>query len=539
MKKINLAVLALSGLLLASCTGQTSSTVLNPSTDPLPSTPQSSTPTSSKPTPSTPVSTPTPPPPPVSSTTPPVVKPTVEITNTEADLWVGDTLQITHSFSDGKTYEVEYAVSDDQIASVGTDGVLTGLKSGSVTVTLKSKEDASITATYALTVKDTVIDTAYGFGNWDYSHLKDEAPTISTTNVNAEFPYAETVFRGIVGQKYYCEAVFNVTSRANNEWTRVSLGHRNVGDNYIYRGLQVSPGTPSGNNKKIVMMETPNNWGDTTDRSQVWSMNGISALDFSAVKLGALRDANTYYYFINDVLYWVETIDTRFQDVDTMPAIASAELQCTVSSMMATDDSAAVDAILSQSETQRRLYPSYKENVVISEGDTKIEFKNNNDQAPFSNIKDNCARSLGDAFSIKAGQSAKIEFDLTFDAFGADPNSSIVGLTFNRYSNGPSNARTLGVNKFSAGYTPWDYNGDMPASFNTEAELAAPFAVGATHRIAVTRTVTADGQTFAISVDGVDMGISQGDNYKGALTMTFGCLKANATIANISVTPLE
>lgn len=554
MKKRNLLVLPILGLLVA-CTTGNSSTSPNPSTTLADSTsnPASSSqaPISSKPVPvsstpapisstSAPISSTSVPISssqlPISSSSPVVVKPTISITNTESSIWIDDTLQITHEFSDSKTYDVTYSVSDSEIATISTSGLLTGVKKGNVDITVTSMEDETISATYSLTINNTFINTSYGFGNWNYDHMKDENPYMTTTTVNAEWPYCETMFNDIVSQKYYVEAKFNVTSyNGGDVWNRISIGHRNTyEENYVYRGLQVSIG--NGSQKKIVMMETPNNWGDTTDRSQVWNLNNISNLDFTNLTLGTLRNGNNYYYFINDELYWMESIDTRFAGIDTVPAIVVAGMHATVSDFVTITDSVEVDKILVAEKTNRILYPTFRENVVISNNADKIEFKNNNDQYPFSNIKDNCAKSIGDAFSIRGEQSAKIDFDFKYDAFGADNNAALLGVTFQRYSNGCSTAKTLGVSKFVAGYTPWDYNGDMPSSLKVEKELDNAIAVGEVHHLTITRMIVEEGQRFSIALDGKDLGILEGDDYKGALFMHIGCINANATVTNLTLT---
>lgn len=466
---------------------------------------------------------------------------TISITNEDLNVWYDETLQLTYELSRDVELTLNWNSSNEEVATVSETGLVTPVKAGEVTITVVGEDDETVTDSVVVTVKDVIIDTAYGFGNFDYSDLKSENPTISTTKDNADWPYAETVFKNVYGQKYYAEATFNVTE-INYGWTwnRISVGHRDRVEHdpdHFFRGLQLSYGDESGNQKKTVIMETPNNWGVTTDRSQVWGLNDLKTIDFTNVKLATLRDGNSYYYFINDVLYWVEQLDTRFLDVDTMPTIVVGDMHATISNLFATDDASFVDAKLAEEQTNRKLFPTYKENVIISENDTKIQFVNNNNDWPFTNIKDNRAVSLGDALRLDANVNGKIEFDLTFDEFG-DNELATVGVTLHRWEVGPNNARTFAIQKYRAGLNSWDHNGDMPTSLTVQAVdfgVEDALTSGTTYHVVLERIVDGDTQTFKMSINGTTYDIDFSENYTGALTISIGATFANATIENLTV----
>ncbi len=76
----------------------------------------------------------------------PVAKPSIEVTPTEAEIEVGDTVQLNTA-----TEGVEYVSSDPKVASVSATGLVTGVAMGQATITV-SKEGMK-KATVAITVK--------------------------------------------------------------------------------------------------------------------------------------------------------------------------------------------------------------------------------------------------------------------------------------------------------------------------------------------------------------------------------------------------
>ncbi|QVK16954.1 Ig-like domain-containing protein [Mycoplasmatota bacterium] len=79
----------------------------------------------------------------------------ISITNPVTEMNLGDTYQLETLFTpiDTSNKRVEWTSSDATIISVSPDGLLTALKGGTVTITVKSLEDTSLVATIEVTVK--------------------------------------------------------------------------------------------------------------------------------------------------------------------------------------------------------------------------------------------------------------------------------------------------------------------------------------------------------------------------------------------------
>ncbi len=534
--------------LIAGCTPRTSSETPSTSTEPPVSTSvsaevsseelvSSETPTPSE-TPSSeaPVSSEVP----VSSESPsseaPV--PAIIIDNDEEDLWVGDNLQLDITVENTANDAVTYASSDEDVATVDETGKITALSEGYVIITVTLVSDNTVKATLSLLVKDTILDTNFGFGNIDYSHIKDEKPYILTTKENTYWPYVEGVFRNVLSQKYYAEAVF--TPNEINEgwvWNRMSLGHRDKLDDeagHKFRGLALSYG--NGNPVKIVMKEGPDDWGDTTDRSQVWGLNNLNNRNIGIdkpTKLATLRDGNKYYYFLNDELMWMEQYDTRFLDVDTAPTILLHDVHAKVSDMAVITDSAVIDALVNSDEVSRLVYSTLHDNVILAE-DGSVEFINNEAKWPFDNIKDNSAKSLGDAFSLPAVD-ASVSFDYKVNNY-ADPDLGFLGITLQRWSHGPNAAMTFRFGIDKAGFNTWDANGDLPVTSSVNIPYKSDRLE--TNSVKIERIITEGVTSFNVYLNGekLDFDWAGGEaNYAGPYTMWLNSKITNGIISNYKV----
>jgi len=471
-----------------------------------------------------------------------VANPSLSITNIETTVWLDETLTILYEKAETEE-SVSFTSSDVLVATVDAAGVVTPVSRGSVIITAHLAVSTTIKDTITLEITDTVLDTAFGFGNIDYSNLKDENPSVATTKNNAEWPYVEGIFKNVLSQNYYVEASFDLTEiNTGNTWNRISVGHRNVdtGSGYVFRGLQLSYGN-GGGSKKTVMMETPNNWGIVTDRSQVWGQNGIENINFGVegdkVTLGSLRDGNDYYYFIDGRLMWTETYDQRFLDVDTMPAFVLADMHAVISDFVVVTDAVLLDAMLGENETNRLLYPSYGANVNIDDNAKVITFVNANDSFPFTNIKDNAAKSLGDAFSLPRSVDSTLTFKFKIDRT-VDPDIAVLALTLNQWgfanNFGPNRAIsfTFGVN--GGGVTGWDSNGDLPTT--PEHPFSYPSALLETNVVTLTRTLVEGNTTFALTINGEAIAVTLGaPGYSDAFTMAFAAKMMDATITDYTV----
>lgn len=534
----NLFSLSMVALLLAACGGQTSSTSSEGLTSETPTTSENSV-TSEEPT-STSIS---------ESSSEDLT--TIAVTNTEEGAWVGDTLQITYESNKALgDQDLTFASSDEEVATISESGLITFLKAGNVTISVTLKTDIAVSDNFSLAVKDEMIDQAYGFGNLDFTNIRAENPSVTTTKTNADWPYVEGVFKNVYGQKYYASATFAITE-VNYGWTwnRVAIGHRDrpaVEGDHVWRGYNLSYGDASGNQKKSVMMETPNNWGETTDRSQVWGLNGLAQLSFGvdadSVKLSTIRDGNEYFYFVNDKLAWQEKYDQRFLDVDTMPTFVVGDMHATISDFAVETDSEAIDAMLNGAEASRLLYPTYASNVSVDDAAKTITFANAAASWPWNNIKDNAAKSLGDAFSLPAAN-ASVSFDFAVANY-VDPDSAALTLTLNQWgtnsaSNGPSEAVTFMFGKDSAGITVWNSNGDLPVTPNMS--LAYPTVLQATNSVTITRTIVEGNTYFTLEINGETVNLNSWyfGGYALPYTMSFGSRQVNATVSNYQVSILD
>lgn len=469
--------------------------------------------------------------------------PEISITNAETTIWMDETLTLTTELVNGEGETVAYTTSDELKATVDEAGLITPKGVGEVTIGAHLVSDPLIKAEKSFTIKDTVLDTAFGFGNFDYTNLKADEPSVVTTKANAEWPYAEAVYKNVSGRRYYAEASFEITGiNTGWVWNRLSIGHRNAvlpEAEYIFRGLNLSYG--DGSNKKTVIMETPNNWGETTDRSQVWGLNGISDIQFGVgetVKLSTLRDANDYYYYINGRLMWFETYDNRFLDADTAPAIVLHDYHARVFGMFATADANLIDAELAKAESKRVLFPTKAENVVIDAELKTIDFVNATAGWPFSNIKDTAAKSVGDAFSFPRDVNAVASFDFKVNSM-VDPDTSILAFTLNHWgkdasNRGPNRAITISFGNNGAGITEWDSNGDLPVTAGIP--LVYPSPLQATNSVTIERVITGADTSFVIKLNGeVIANTFVAAGYTDAYTLWFGARTMNATISNYAV----
>lgn len=472
------------------------------------------------------------------------ILPMLTISNKETFLWLDETLTILTEVIDGAEEEVGFTSSDELIATVSEAGVVTPLKMGEVTITAYIIGLEEIKDTLPLEIKDTVLDTAFGFGNYDYTLLKSENPSVVTTKVNAEWPYAEAVYKNVSGQRYYAEVTVDVTEiNTGWIWNRLSIGHRDAvlpEEPAIFRGLNLSYG--DGTTKKTVIMETPNNWGETTDRSQVWGLNGISDIAFGvgeSVTLATLRDGNNYYYFINNRLMWFEKYDERFLGKDTAPSVVLHDYHGKLHSMFATKEAAFIDEKLALADTNREIYPTMKENVVIDSEAKTIVFQNANAGWPFSNIKDTAAKSVGDAFSFPNDINAKLSFKFKFDSL-VDPDISILAITLNHWgkdglNRGPNRAITFSFGANGAGITEWDSNGDLPVTPGTP--LAYPTPLAEENTVTIERLLVDGENTFKIILNGEEIANTfLAPSYTNAYILSFGARTANITISDYLIT---
>ncbi len=464
-------------------------------------------------------------------------------------MWMDETLTLTLEFSKETTEAVSWTSSDETVATVNAEGVVTPLKVGTVTITVTGVSDVTVTDSIEITIKDTIIDTRINDGGWDFTGLKSDTPVLKTKADAGAYPYNKYAnFKNVTGQKYYAEATFKVTDyNTGNTWNRFAIGHRDL-ENNKFRAYHVSRGTGDASSiKTIVMDETTVNgdvqWGTTTDRSQVWNQGGRSTWTFDAMKIATLRDGNKFYYFVNDELSWVESVEAKFDGVDTLPSITVSDLNLEITNLYATSDEAIVNEKLNAKATKSLFYPTFADRVVIDEsGDKPSITFNNNDQWPCDNIKDFAAWSKGDALTIPAGKSGIFSFDFTVNVFGSDSESSYCGLTFKEYDN-PKEMRTIMLGKYKAIANAWGWDGGMNIGSSgtwdlDQGEFASSIKAEQTYKVVISAMVQDNYRNYSITVDGKATGLVWGDwdKYTGALNVGVTSIRQGTTISNFEYT---
>ncbi len=458
-----------------------------------------------------------------------VVEPlTIDIANEESEMWLTGKLQINPRLSYDADVELSYESSDTAVATVSESGLVTAIGLGNVTITVKCA-GRDITAARMFKVNDIVIDTSRDDGNWDYSNLAKADATVSSKGESTSLR-AVAVFKNVSGQSYYAEATFKRGDYDDgNVWAGISLA--NVAADGAIRGMLL------GKNKQTVIKEGIDDWGATTDRSQVWNSSELAAVNFeSGVKLGLLRSGNKFYYFVNDKLTWMEQVDTRFDGIDTAPALRLNNTHATVSAMFATADGSYITAKLAEAETNRKFYALYPNNVIIDETTNSFEFKNNNGSWPFDNIKDNSALSLGDAFMIERGKDATIEFEVQFKTLA---ENALVGM-FLKCWNNPTQGRSFLVKQNEFGMTGWDINNNQGSNIEVKNEntvFADNLVVDTVYKVKVER-IKGVGFRMTMNDKSVDWGYDS--TYETSdYFLCFGAQLCNAVISNVTVSTFD
>ena len=82
---------------------------------------------------------------------------TVSLNQTTAEVEVGKTVTLSATVNGSANQAVTYTSSDDTVATVDANGVVTGVKAGTVTITVTSQEDTQKSANCTVTVKPAAV----------------------------------------------------------------------------------------------------------------------------------------------------------------------------------------------------------------------------------------------------------------------------------------------------------------------------------------------------------------------------------------------
>ena len=464
------------------------------------------------------------------------VKPvTVAIDGSEtAEIYVTRTVQLTVTKAPADA-AITWTSSDDEVATVSENGLVTGVKGGEATITATS---GNASDSITVTVKDTVINAAVNADKFDMSGLyQDDAVLSGSQNSFA-------VFNGEASQYYVASATVKVTAPSGSDtWSRVGISHYN-GEKYY--GLMLSPG-PDFNARKTVTMivdATGNvEWGTITDRSQVWNQHDLGSIDFADVELTSVRAGNEFYAFINGELYYYENGIDGFTDVDTLPVLNLGSCTAEFGAMAVTYGQESVEEYLATADDSD--YYASSDKVIIGDDGT-IKFTGASDGTCPLNAKDHAAKSIGAKAMLPAGKEGSVSFDLTIDAVGSRDALPALAVTMNRYDGTYAEARSLVIGQYQAGWTGWNSNGDLNAGIGVPHNYQvdgsdARLEEGETYHITVTRLMNEEGQDNSIKVEDADGNIlfegtwGWHDGYSDRASVSFLCRDLDCTISNIVI----
>ena len=464
------------------------------------------------------------------------VKPiTVAIDGSEtAEIYVTRTVQLTVTKAPADA-AITWTSSDDEVATVSENGLVTGVKGGEATITATS---GNASDSITVTVKDTVINAAVNADKFDMSGLYQDNAVLS----GSQNSFA--AFNGEASQYYVASATVKVTAPSGSDtWSRVGISHYN-GEKYY--GLMLSPG-PDFNARKTVTMivdATGNvEWGTVTDRSQVWNQHDLGSIDFADVELTSVRAGNEFYAFINGELYYYENGIDGFTDADTIPVLNLGSCTAEFSAMAVTYGQESVEEYLATADDSD--YYASSDKVIIGDDGT-IKFTGASDGTCPLNAKDHAAKSIGAKAMLPAGKEGSISFDLTIDAVGSRDALPALAVTMNRYDGTYAEARSLVIGQYQAGWTGWNSNGDLNAGIGVPHNYQvdgsdARLEEGETYHITVTRLMNEEGQDNSIKVEDANGNIlfegtwGWHDGYSDRASVSFLCRDLDCTISNIVI----
>jgi len=440
--------------------------------------------------------------------------------------------------------EVIWSSSDNNIATISETGEVNFIDKGNVTIKATSKVDEKIFKEISFNSK-YIIDDSKMSEAFDYSTLKGNNPSFKTLSANTA---QHTTLNGIKGQYYVFEAHVKVTNPSEtNTWSRISLGHVSSSNENLFHGLMLSGG-PNFTAKKTVIMDVENDsdvkWGLTTDRSQIWNQHGLSELNFDDVKLTTVRNGDDYYYLINDNLFYKESSETftTFKDIDTLPAFHVADCDAEFSNISFKTTKEEISKYLedNKDKVNQKLYASYEANVEINDYGKSIKFKNADEGGNNTiNVKDNAAKSIGDAFYIPKDKEATLEFDLVIDKIGSVDGEPAIVVSFGQYDNNPAETRSVILGEKRSGFTGWNSNSNLPDGIGAPINNPTKTKEGETYHVIINKVLN---EEKAFDLNFTFNGLEnhawnwyKGD-YTGGSNIFISSRNLDATLANITLT---
>jgi len=473
----------------------------------------------------------------------------------ETVAWAGETLQLTTKIvPEEASALVTWESSNEEIATVSESGLVSFLKQGDVTITATSVEAPEVTASVTFTVKVGFFRSDMGSPYWDLSEQSEGENSKVTLNIdNSKLGYHSCYLANVSATRYYVEGVFDVPAELISTWVWQGFGFGSGLSETSTRYFIFSPRVEGQGNdfNKFIVKDLPNEtWPAITTRSQTWGENGLDYIDWKnqPVKIGMMRDENTYYYFINDKLMYVDET-TLYDDIPTMPILVAIDIPVTVTEYMIVTDDAELDAMLKESRFQGKFFSSNEDIIEILTNDSFV-FKSNNVLNKLNRVK-----SLGDAAKLVGDFT--IEFDVSDLLCNSSRSDIFTGMTLNlsRYDSADT-IESFSIGKSAeqpdaaglvARYGSWNYVQEMsaPTSHYFWSESSAVVVENPldTHHIKITRTIENNIATFRMWVDGNEVTfdvLSSKYNtmtckYTGAYVLWLGGEYASGAITNLVI----
>jgi uncharacterized protein YjdB len=114
----------------------------------------------------------------------------ITLSDLTADLWVGDTKTLTATITPetATNTDVIWSSSNENVATVSSDGIITAIDKGSCTITCTATDGSDITSTCDVTVKQPVSSVEFSYETLDLtsSKVKTLTPVISPSNADIE-----------------------------------------------------------------------------------------------------------------------------------------------------------------------------------------------------------------------------------------------------------------------------------------------------------------------------------------------------------------
>lgn len=410
--------------------------------------------------------------------------------------------------------------------------------------------DATVSDNVIFRVKRGFFRNDLGSPYWDIStQADDENPHVTISIDESQAGYHSLYLSNVSGTRYYVEGYFEIKEQVTAWiWQGVGIGS-GLSDTSTRYGMFSPRVEGQGNTyNKFIVKDLPNEtWPAITTRSQIWGLNGLDNVDWEngKVKFGLLRDENTYYYLVNDVLMYVDK-STVYDGIATMPIFLAVDLNVEVTDYSVVTDDTSLDNMLEEARFNQLLYATNSEIVDITDG--TYTFRTNNVLS-----KDNAAKSIGDTAMLVGD--FEVEFDINNMSCNSAHNTAFTGLSLNltRYESADNvetfifgtSANQEGAQGIAGMYS-WNFQKsfDDPDAPYDWLESTTPVAnPGGSHHIKVTRTIENNIATFRMYIDGNEVVFDKllyewstmTSRYTGAYTLWLAGEYAAGQITNLQI----